>query len=223
MCTPIIFTHVGTPFDDSIQLLAAPRTTRRCPDGAKDRSSNLRQVWSSMRAMVDLTTCLSNGSICWKVKGMIPSCHRNQGLSKWPPPSTDVPNSKRAGRSISLVQCPLRRVEWLQLQFKTGVLHLLTGRLTTGSHQVASLNLKAHIIIPQTNYLARCRVAQTHSLQFGNLSEFLSQVNMLYTHWVCGESYIKMQGEESFFVVTVTPSRRNISLVQHPLRRVEWW
>ena len=134
-----------------------------------------------MRAMVDLTTCLSNGSICWKVKGMIPSCQRNQGLSKWPPPSTDVPNSKRAGRSISLVQCPLRRVEWLQLQFKTGVLHLLTGRLTTGSHQVASLNLKAHIIIPQTNYLARCRVAQTHSLQFGNLSEFLSQVNMLYS------------------------------------------
>ena len=77
-----------------------------------------------MRAMVDLTTCLSNGSICWKVKGMIPSCQRNQGLSKWPPPFTDVPNNKRAGRSISLVQCPLCRVEWLQLQlqFKRGVL-----------------------------------------------------------------------------------------------------
>ena len=129
-----------------------------------------------MRAMVDLTTCLSNGSICWKVKGMIPSCQRNQGLSKWPPPSTDVPNSKRAGRSISLVQ--------LQLQFKREYLQLLTGRLTTGSHQVASLNLKAHIIIPQINYLARCRVAQTHSLQSGNLSESICCIPIEYVEKV---------------------------------------
>lgn len=94
--------------------MAAPRTTRRCPNGAKERSSNLKQVRSSMRAMVDLTTCLSNGSICWKVKGMIPSCHRNQGLSKWPPPSTEVPNRKRAERNISLVHRQLPRVDWWQ-------------------------------------------------------------------------------------------------------------
>ena len=63
-----------------------------------------------MRAMVDLTTSLSTGSISWKVNRMIPSCHRNQGLSKWPPPST-IPNRKRKRKIISLVRRPLRQIQ----------------------------------------------------------------------------------------------------------------
>ena len=81
-------THVGTPSAALKQLFLAPWTTRRCPDGAKDLSWNLKHVRCSMRAMVSLTTSLSKASICWKVKGITPSLHRNQGLSKWPPPST---------------------------------------------------------------------------------------------------------------------------------------
>ena len=71
-------------------------------------------------------------------------------------------------------------------------MQLLTCRLTTGSHRS---DLSESPSLGQVN----CLAAQTWNLQYGNQSEVLSQVNMLYTHWVCGESYIKMQGEKSFF------------------------
>ena len=92
----LFVTHVGTPSAALKQLFLAPWTTRRCPDGAKDLSWNLKHVRCSMRAMVSLTTSLSKASICWKVKGITPSLHRNQGLSKWPPPSTKPKWSRKS-------------------------------------------------------------------------------------------------------------------------------